>query len=37
VFTAGSERPIAQMLLNLATLKESYAPYEDERRKLYGG
>jgi hypothetical protein len=37
VFKAGSDKQVAQMLLNLATLKESYAPYEDERRKLYGG
>ncbi|MGL9619921.1 hypothetical protein QRQ56_18060 [Bradyrhizobium sp. U531] len=27
---------VATMLLNMATLKESYAPYEDEYRRLYG-
>lgn len=27
---------VATMLLNMATLKESYAPYEDEHRVLYG-
>ncbi|MCK1422843.1 hypothetical protein IVB14_17970 [Bradyrhizobium sp. 180] len=27
---------VATMLLNMATLKESYAPYEDEYRQLYG-
>ncbi|SDI69168.1 hypothetical protein SAMN05216338_10286 [Bradyrhizobium sp. Rc2d] len=26
---------VATMLLNMATLKESYAPYEDEYRRLY--
>jgi hypothetical protein len=24
------------MLLNMATLKDSYAPYEEEHRRLYG-
>lgn len=28
---------VATMLLNMATLKDSYAPYEDEHRRLYGG
>ncbi|MGY3037679.1 hypothetical protein ACVIIV_006849 [Bradyrhizobium sp. USDA 4354] len=27
---------VATMLLNMATLKDSYAPYEDEYRALYG-
>lgn len=27
---------VATMLLNAATLKESYAPYEEEHRQLYG-
>ncbi len=27
---------VATMLLNMATLKDSYAPYEDEHRALYG-
>ncbi|MEY9122730.1 hypothetical protein [Bradyrhizobium yuanmingense] len=27
---------VAAMLLNMATLKESYAPYEEEYRRLYG-
>jgi hypothetical protein len=27
---------VATMLLNMATLKDSYAPYEDEYRRLYG-
>lgn len=27
---------VATMLLNAATLKESYAPYEEEHRRLYG-
>ncbi|MBR0844757.1 hypothetical protein JQ607_31540 [Bradyrhizobium liaoningense] len=27
---------VATMLLNMATLKESYAPYEEEYRSLYG-
>lgn len=26
----------ATMLLNMATLKDSYAPYEEEHRRLYG-
>ena len=36
LFEAGSERRIAAMLLNLATLKDSYAPYQTERAALYG-
>jgi hypothetical protein len=27
---------VATMLLNMATLKDSYAPYEEEYRRLYG-
>ncbi|MGY4297595.1 hypothetical protein ACVWXN_005690 [Bradyrhizobium sp. i1.4.4] len=27
---------VATMLLNMATLKDSYAPYEMEYRQLYG-
>ncbi|WP_426424372.1 hypothetical protein [Bradyrhizobium genosp. A] len=27
---------VATMLLNMATLKDSYAPYEEEHRQLYG-
>ncbi|UWU74744.1 hypothetical protein N2603_32535 [Bradyrhizobium huanghuaihaiense] len=27
---------VATMLLNMATLKDSYAPYEEEHRRLYG-
>jgi hypothetical protein len=27
---------VATMLLNMATIKDSYAPYEKEYRKLYG-
>jgi hypothetical protein len=27
---------VATMLLNMATLKDSYAPYEEEYRQLYG-
>ena len=36
LYVAGTERRVATMLLNLATLKESYAPYEMERAALYG-
>jgi hypothetical protein len=27
---------VATMLLNMATMKDSYAPYQDEYRQLYG-
>lgn len=27
---------VATMLLNMATLKDSYAPHEEEHRRLYG-
>ena len=36
LYEAGSERQVAVMLLNLATLKDSYAPYEADRAALYG-
>jgi hypothetical protein len=36
LFAHGSERRIAEMLLNLATMKESYAPYAREHAELYG-
>ena len=36
LFEAGSERQVAVMLLNLATLKDSYAPHAAERAALYG-
>ena len=35
-FKAGTSEPVATMLLNGATLKESYAAYEAERQALYG-
>jgi len=36
VYPAGGDRPVATMLLNGASMKDSYAPYEAERRALYG-
>jgi hypothetical protein len=36
LYAAGTERKVAQMLLNLATMKETYAPYEKEHAALYG-
>ncbi|MBW3098971.1 hypothetical protein [Pseudohoeflea coraliihabitans] len=33
----GSDEVVAEMLLNCAFMKESYAPYESERKALYGG
>ena len=36
LYAAGSDRKVASMLLNLATLKETYTPYENERAALYG-
>ena len=36
LFEAGSDRTVATMLLNLATLKDSYANYAAERAALYG-
>lgn len=35
-YGAGSDRPVATMLLNAASFKDSYAPYEAEREALYG-
>jgi hypothetical protein len=36
LFARGSDRKVAQMLLNLATMKESYARYAAEYQLLYG-
>jgi hypothetical protein len=36
LYTSGSDRKVATMLLNLASMKESYAPYATERAALYG-
>ncbi|WP_174299729.1 hypothetical protein [Caulobacter sp. S45] len=36
LYAAQTDRKVATMLLNLATLKESYAPYAAERAALYG-
>ena len=36
VFAHGTDHPVASMLINLASLKESYAPYAEEHAKLYG-
>jgi hypothetical protein len=36
LYSAASDRKIAIMLLNLATMKETYAPYEKEYAALYG-
>ena len=33
---AADERPVATMLLNLASIKDSYATYEQEHKALYG-
>ena len=30
------DAPVATMLLNMASLKDSYANYEHEHKKLYG-
>ena len=35
VFKPGGSEVLATMLLNLATFKESYAPYREEHAKLY--
>jgi hypothetical protein len=32
----GDDAPVATMLLNLASIKQSYAPYEEEYAGLYG-
>ena len=36
VFDPASSALVATMLLNMATMKDSYAPYQDEYRQLYG-
>jgi len=36
LYQAGTDHAVASMLLNLATMKESYAPYAQERAALYG-
>lgn len=36
VFEPTSGALVATMLLNMATMKDSYAPYEEEYRELYG-
>jgi hypothetical protein len=30
------DRPVATMLLNMASIKDSYANYEQEHKALYG-
>jgi hypothetical protein len=35
LYTSGSDRKVATMLLNLASMKESYAPYAQEHAALY--
>ena len=35
VFASGN-KPVATMLLNLASIKDSYANYEREHKALYG-
>jgi len=37
IFRHGQSQVIATMLLNQATLRDSYAPYAEERAKLYPG
>ena len=37
IFRPGQSKVIATMLLNQATLRDSYAPYAEERAKLYPG
>jgi hypothetical protein len=36
LYRPGTDHAVASMLLNLATMKESYAAYEAERAALYG-
>jgi hypothetical protein len=36
LYRAETDHAVASMILNLATMKESYAPYEAEHRALYG-
>ena len=35
-YRSGAHHPVATMLLNGASIKDSYAPYDQERRALYG-
>lgn len=37
LYRAGTDRKVASMLLNVASMKESYAPYQAEHAALYGG
>jgi hypothetical protein len=37
VFAPGSDEVLASMLLNAASLKDSYANYANEASQLYGG
>ncbi|QUD86727.1 hypothetical protein [Phenylobacterium montanum] len=37
LYAPGSDRVLATMLLNGASMKESYAPYAEEHAALYGG
>jgi hypothetical protein len=37
LYARGTDRKVAAMLLNLATMKETYAPYAAEHAALYGG
>ena len=36
LYAEGTDRAVASMILNLASMKESYAPYAEERAALYG-
>ena len=36
LFAAGTDRAVAAMILNLATMKETYARYDADRAALYG-
>jgi hypothetical protein len=36
VFDPKADALVATMLLNMATMKDSYAPYQEEYRQLYG-
>ncbi|MBP7335701.1 hypothetical protein [Niveispirillum sp.] len=36
LYRAGTMQPIARMLLNIASIKETYAPYATEHAELYG-
>jgi hypothetical protein len=36
LYAAGTDRIVATMILNLATMKETYAPYAEEHAWLYG-